>query len=409
MNIEHLNRYITSDYVKAAQRLRGRSKRRKVVAYVESYDDIFFWRTLLSELETEQMYFEVMLPSRTTLQKGKKTALLHALAKGLGRDMIVCVDADYDYLLDGSTRSSQEVCGNPYVFHTYTYAIENYQCYAPSLHGVCVMATLNDDHSLLDFEAFMAEYSRIIHPLFVWSVWAYRYGHFKDFSMADFATAVTPGSIDIFHPEAALARLQHKVNVAIARLQQKYPEGPNSSPKLGEVPFGAEGCVKVDSSPKFGEESCPPARGGLSLATEGWESDRGVCYSSPKSGSPLGDLDNEYSRSEVSRSDGGVCSSFAGRLAELGLTPETTYLYMRGHDLVEKVVAPLLENVCNILRRRRQKEIKNLAVHSTQRLNELAGYQHCAASPTEMLRKHTDYRRCPLYKRIQSDIAAQCL
>ena len=97
------------------------------------------------------------------------------------------------------------------------------------------------------------------------------------------------------------------------------------------------------------------------------------------------------------------------RLAELGVTPETTYLYMRGHDLLEKIVAPLLENVCNILRRRRQKEIKNLAVHSTQRQNELAGYQHSAASPTEMLRKHTDYRRCPLYKQIQSNIVEQCL
>ena len=223
--MKNLNRYITSDYVRAAQRLRGRSKRRKVVAYVESYDDIFFWRTLLSELETEQMYFEVMLPSRTTLQKGKKTALLHALAKGLGRDMIVCVDADYDYLLDGSTRSSEEVCHNDYVFHTYTYAIENYQCYAPSLHGVCVMATLNDDHSLIDFEAFMAEYSRIIHPLFVWNVWAYRYGHFKEFPMADFALTATPGSVDIFNPETALARLQHKVDVAVSRLQQKFPEG----------------------------------------------------------------------------------------------------------------------------------------------------------------------------------------
>ena len=318
-----LNKYVTSNYVSAMQRLRGHSKRRKVVAYVESYDDIFFWRSLLSELETEQMYFEVMLPSRTTLQKGKKTALLEGLAKGLGRDMIVCVDADYDYLLQGCTRSSQEVCGNPYVFHTYTYAIENYQCYAPSLHGVCVMATLNDDHSLIDFESFMAEYSSIIHPLFVWNVWAYRYGRFKEFSMADFATVVTPGSIDIFNPSTALGRLQHKVNVTISRLQQIFPEG---------------------------KETYKP---------------------------------------------------FMEELAGLGLTPETTYLYMRGHDL--------LENVCNILRRRRQKEINKLAVHSTQRQNELAGYQHSSAEPLEMLRKHSDYRRCPLYKQIQSDIAEQCL
>lgn len=321
-----LNRYVTSDYVRAAQKLRGQATRRKVVAYVESYDDVFFWRSLLNELETSDMYFEVMLPSRTTLQKGKKTALLHTLSQGLGRDMIVCVDADYDYLLHGHSSSSQAVCNNPYVFHTYAYAIENFQCYAPSLHGVCVMATLNDDHSVFDFEEFLTEYSRIIHPLFVWNVWAYRYGHFREFSMVDFATVVTIGNVNVFNTAEALNNLRHKVNVAISRLQRKFPDG---------------------------KQTYKP---------------------------------------------------FMLRLEQLGLTPETTYLYMRGHDLVDKVVSPLLDNVCTILRRRRQKEINTLAVHSTQRQNELAGYLHSAADPSEMLRKHSDYRRCPLYKLIQDDI-----
>ncbi|MDQ9768464.1 DUF4435 domain-containing protein, partial [Acinetobacter baumannii] len=62
----------------------------------------------------------------------------------MGRCMIACVDADYDYLMQGLTASSHEVCTNPYVFHTYVYAIENFQCYAPALQSVCVMATLND-------------------------------------------------------------------------------------------------------------------------------------------------------------------------------------------------------------------------------------------------------------------------
>ena len=52
---------------------------------------------------------------------------------------------------------------------------------------------------------------------------------------------------------------------------------------------------------------------------------------------------------------------------------------------------------------------ERVAVHSTQRQNELAGYQHSSAEPLEMLRKHSDYRRCTLYKQIQSDIAEQCL
>lgn len=326
-----LNKYVNNDYARAAQRLRGQSQRRKIIAYVESYDDIFFWRTLLSELETEEIYFEVMLPSRTSLKKGKKTALLHTLSEGLGRDMIICVDADYDYLLGVCNVESHKICSNPYVFHTYAYAIENFQCYAPSLHGVCVMATLNDDHSVFDFETFLAEYSRIIHPLFVWNIWAYRYGRFKEFSMAEFATIVTPGSVNLFNPEPTLQKLKHKVNTAIARLQRTFPEGKKTYKPLLQ------------------------------------------------------------------------------QLANLGLTPETTYLYMRGHDLVEKVVAPLLDNACTILRRRRQREIKTLAVHSIQRQNELAGYLHAAAAPTDMLRKHTDYRRCDLYKQIQRDITSRCL
>ena len=39
---------------------------------------------------------------------------------------------------------------NPYIFQTYGYAIENFHCFAESLHEVCVQATLNDRH-ILDF------------------------------------------------------------------------------------------------------------------------------------------------------------------------------------------------------------------------------------------------------------------
>ena len=94
--------------------------------------------------------------------------------------MIACVDADYDYLLQGATPTSRLINKNPFVFHTYAYAIENYQCYAATLHRVCVMATLND-RQIVDFESFMQEYSQIIWPLFVWSVWVYRWNHYREF------------------------------------------------------------------------------------------------------------------------------------------------------------------------------------------------------------------------------------
>ena len=167
---------ISSDYVSAANRLNGRKARKRIVAYVEAYDDIFFWRTVLSEFENDKVYFEVMLPTRGNLTKGKKSALMSLLKAKVGDSMIACVDADYDYLLQGVTAVSKEINENPYVFHTYVYAIENYQCYAPSLHDVSVAVSLND-HSIFDFEEYLREYSEAIFPLFVWNVWCYRQNH----------------------------------------------------------------------------------------------------------------------------------------------------------------------------------------------------------------------------------------
>lgn len=88
----------------------------------------------------------------------------------LGRDMIACVDADYDYLMQGRTHQSQRILNSPYVFHTYVYAIENFQCYAPSLHNVCVSVTLND-HRIFDFRDYFQQFSDTIFPLLCGVSW----------------------------------------------------------------------------------------------------------------------------------------------------------------------------------------------------------------------------------------------
>ena len=81
----------------------SKKARRRIVAYVESYDDIYYWRTVLSRFENEKRYFEVMLPSHRKLERGKKAVLFNFLDDKVGPDMIACVDADYDYLLQGAT------------------------------------------------------------------------------------------------------------------------------------------------------------------------------------------------------------------------------------------------------------------------------------------------------------------
>lgn len=296
------------------------------MAYVESYDDIFFWRSVLSEFENEEREFEVMLPSKTNLNRGKKTAMMNKLGENLGAWMIACVDADLDYLLQGHSPASERMLSNPYVVHTYAYAIENFQCYAPSLHNVCVMATLND-RNIFNFEEYLKVYSEIVYELFVWMVWLHRVGRFNDFPLTSFNNICTVEQLNIYKPITALEVLRKNVNRKVAYLQSRIPE----------------------------------AKGKLA---------------------PL--------KQELER---------------LGVTKETTYMFIQGHHLMENVVSAALDPVCTILRREREKEIKLLAGDNKKRMdNELACYQHSQAVPAQMIRRNTQFKDAAPYKMIISHL-----
>ena len=224
---------INSAYIEAANRLRPKSKKKKVVAYVESYDDIFFWRSVLSDFEDDNTEIEVMLPSRTSLNRGKKTAMMNQLGDALGRYMIACVDADLDYLLQSSTISSERMLSNPYVVHTYVYSIENYFCYSKSLHTVCVMATLND-RSVFNFEEYLRMYSDIVYELFVWLIWLHRHERFSDMPLSSFNNIASVEQLNIQKPLDALERLRRNVNRKLSWLQRHVPEAKGKLTALKE-------------------------------------------------------------------------------------------------------------------------------------------------------------------------------
>jgi len=225
---QRLRDNITSGYVEAANRLKSKSAKRRIVAYVESYDDVLFWRTLLGSYEDDTRFFEVMLPSRETLERGKRSVLMSLVRGGmLGSDMIACVDADYDYLLQGSTETSELVVKSPFVLHTYAYSIENMQCYAPSLHNVCVMVTLND-HAIFDFNSFIKRFSEIIYPLFIWSVWHYRNNTYPRFTLTEFNHFMEFSNFNIDNPKESLRNLQGKIARKSAWLKGRNPNAKQS-------------------------------------------------------------------------------------------------------------------------------------------------------------------------------------
>ena len=214
---------LSSLYIGAANRLKPKRAKRRIVAYVESYDDVSFWRSVFADFEDDNFYFEVMLPSQNSLCKGKKSVLRNQLGSRLGDNMVACVDRDYDYLLQGVTSTSRQINNSRYVFQTYAYAIENYQCYADSLHEACVMATLND-HPLIDFVGFMTMYSQIAYPLFVWSVWFYRKRNLSEFSLMDYCSYVRLDHVSVQQPEQCLLAMDKRVKHKLRELEKHHPE-----------------------------------------------------------------------------------------------------------------------------------------------------------------------------------------
>ncbi len=317
---------ITSSYFEAANRLNSKQSRRKIIAYVESYDDVFFWRSILSRFETDKVYFEVMLPSRVgKLERGKKAALMSLLSGKVGQGMIACVDADYDYLEQGATPTSREILHNPYIFHTYAYAIENMQCYAPSLHDVCVAVTLND-HTIFDIEQYLADFSTIIYPLFVWSIWYYRTPNYGQFTITDFLRVIEISSFSFASASENLHRLRSKVGKRVEQLKRANPDARESYAR-----------VKDD-------------------------------------------------------------------LARLGVTPTTTYLYIQGHHLFNRVVLPMLDKICEKLVREQENQIARQSVHGTQRRNELSSYSNSLEDLVPMLKKNVGFMRSEQYARIRQDL-----
>jgi hypothetical protein len=317
---------INSRYFEAANSLTSKKARHRIVAYVESYDDIYFWRTVLSEFEDDKRYFEVMLPSKVNLTRGKKSVLMNFLeGEPLGKDMIACVDADYDYLMQGATHASRKILESPYVFHTYVYAIENFQCYAPSLHNVCVSVTLND-HRIFDFREYFRQFSESLFQLFVWSIMLYRNGNYNKFTITDFNRIADPGGFNVQNPEPSLVNVRRKVKTKVNELQRLFP-----------------------------------------------------------------DAKEEYLKTKDD-------------IRALGVTAQTTYLYIQGHHLFDTVVSPILSKVCNLLRQERQNEIYQARAHKTQKRNEMSCYENSLQDIKVMLKKNTGYMASDQFRRLQEDV-----
>ncbi|MEG1621857.1 MAG: DUF4435 domain-containing protein [Alistipes sp.] len=295
-----------------------------VEVFVEGYEDVAFWRGIFDHFTNPYLRFEISVPNREDLPKGKKV-LLSMIPRSSAR-LLLCVDSDFDYLFDGCTPQSREVNGAQFMFHTYAYATENHLCYAPSLHNVCVKATKNDTH-IFDFEKFLAAYSCTIYPVFLWYVYSAQLASENIFTLVDFKNTVQLGYLDI---------------------------ADNGQKTLDWVERNVERCDKRLRERHF--EMVQPMK------------------------------------------------AFAEKLHCRGLTPETTYLYMQGHTLMDNVVLVMLQTVCEKLRRMSIAKIYASKKRGVAFKNEISNFQNAQRSIRDVLLDNENYTSSPLYQLLRQDI-----
>lgn len=187
-------------------------------AYVEDLLDVMFWRALFGDKKIHFQYETRTLSGNDTTGSGQ--CLLYKEYGLLNKAFFICIDSDYRFVLqDASTNI------HSFVFQTYTYSIENHFCYAKRIQQICKDLSLNE----FEFEHFLSNYSAVIFPLLVYSV--YREKHkigADDFTLTYFSDKISRFSIEDanFNENAILKQIEEKVKSEIVRLQNTglYPQ-----------------------------------------------------------------------------------------------------------------------------------------------------------------------------------------
>jgi hypothetical protein len=179
---------------------------------IENEKDVIFWRPLIeSILPNKTLEFFHIFEDVERSAKGKTD--IKKYLEFADKDLIFCIDADYDYLIDNS-----EYIGKPFVFHTYVYALENIWSYSVGLKEILESA-LKTDGITFDFEQFFINYSSIIYDCLVYSLFSTKV---KD---NNFSNSELGGKVGINFTETiedSLIKLKSELEIEVSILKGVY-------------------------------------------------------------------------------------------------------------------------------------------------------------------------------------------
>jgi Protein of unknown function (DUF4435) len=179
---------------------------------IENLKDRFFWESVLTTIfPTKTLIFYELFPNDEIVAKGKTD--MKKYIDFADKDLIFCIDADYDYLLDNT-----DFIGKSFVFHTYVYAIENIYSYAEGLEETLKKA-VNTEGPNFDFNDFFKKYSTITYNWLCYSLYSEK---IKDGLLSRENCGKLAGFVRFNNIENDLAELKIRLEKESAVFEQQY-------------------------------------------------------------------------------------------------------------------------------------------------------------------------------------------
>jgi Protein of unknown function (DUF4435) len=285
-------------------------KDKKILAItVEGKDDVAFWSFVFDRSQLNGKYQIFRSYQYPSADSSGKLTLAHFLPY-TQTDFAICIDSDYDYLLENS------LWQRPFVFQTYTYSIENYYCYVPSLKAVVNRAAnipLNTEGVSFE-EIFMQQFSQIIYEL------------------------------------------------TIESLQEARNTGRSEEPRR-----------KVGRNIRLSGQSIEAKFSNLTVHVQ--NQIQGLL----------------------------ITDEFRNSLTDKGLTPETAYLFVRGHDVLNSAFLPILKLFQEAIRHQKLSELKTISDNNLRKSSE-KDYRMNVISVQTCLTENRNFTDCFLFQKIENDI-----
>ena len=149
-----LKEYITKDYIYNTKFFREQNTLIPVKVLVEGDDDIEFWKKVLSKYNKYNFSIATnkVIDSKGTITLHNGKDALMKWTSQLCENFIICVDADYDLVIDNYHSYTNILRDNKYIINTAYYSIENVLCHPDNLSKIeKELTTIDSSFNYLDF------------------------------------------------------------------------------------------------------------------------------------------------------------------------------------------------------------------------------------------------------------------